>query len=435
MKQKTMQVFLPYGSGKLAVSLEDSWDVTLIEAGDTPSLPDPLAVVGEALRRPIAGPSLVEFIGSSRSIGVVINDGTRPTPTRLLLIAIQSELPEVPDEAITLFNATGTHRANTLAELEATLGAELVGRFRIVQNDARDETSQLYLGDTRRGHPIWINRRLMECERLILTGFIEPHFFAGFSGGGKAILPGMAGLRSVLANHGPAMIADPDATWGVTRGNPIWEECAEVAERLGHSFLLNVALNRDKAIRAVFAGEPRAAHAVGCAYALDAAMVGVDGLFEIVLTSNSGFPLDQNLYQAVKGMSAAATVVRTGGAIVIAAECRDGAPEGSNYLAMLREAGSPEGLLTRLQTQAETVPDQWQAQIQAQIQRKAEVHIFSSLAEEVVRQALFQPVRRIEETLAGLVARYGPGARIAVLPEGPQTIPFNTSSQVSRTRP
>jgi lactate racemase len=156
------------------------------------------------------------------------------------------------------------------------LGDELVAGYRIVQNDAFDRTTQVNLGMSSRGHEIWLNRELFECDVKILTGFIEPHFFAGFSGGGKAVMPGMAGQTTVLGNHDAGMISSPKATWGVTKGNPIWEEVQEVASRAGKLFLLNVSLNKNKHITGVFCGEMKAAHATGCEFVRKSAMVPVD---------------------------------------------------------------------------------------------------------------------------------------------------------------
>jgi nickel-dependent lactate racemase len=264
----------------------------------------------------------------------------------------------------------------------------------------------------------------------ILTGFIEPHFFAGFSGGGKALMPGMAGQRTVLGNHDAGMISDPNATWGVTDGNPIWEEVMEVARMAGTpaggaTFLVNVTLNREKAITGVFAGDLHAAHASGCAFAKASAMVSVLHAFDIVITTNSGYPLDLNLYQAVKGMSAAAQIVRPGGAIIIAADCWDGIPDHGRYGQLLRSASSPRKLLDAITAPGFLQQDQWQAQIQAQIQLKADVYVRTdNLSDEQIRGALLLPCRSIEQTVAELRKRYGQDATLCVLPEGPQTIPF-----------
>jgi nickel-dependent lactate racemase len=420
-----MKIKLAYGKTGLEIELPDELDVTVVEPQYVPSLPDPEAALREALKSPIESPPLRELVQPGSKVGIVFNDITRPTPDHLMLPAVLNELPHVPTENITLFNALGTHRPNTDAELRSMLGDALVDNYRIVQNDSFDPTTQVHLGTTTRGHDVWLNRDFFECDTKILTGFIEPHFFAGFSGGGKVIMPGMAGQRTVLGNHDFGMIADPKANWGMTRGNPVWEEIREVALKANPTFILNVALNRDKEITAVFAGDLDAAHAAGCEYVKKTAMAPVARPFDIAITTNSGYPLDLNLYQSVKGMSAAAQVVREGGTIIVAADCWDGIPEHGLYAQLLREADNPQELLDTVCAPGFLKQDQWQAQIQAQIQLKADVYVRTdNLTEKQIEMALFQPSHRVEDTVTDLLDKYGPQAIICVLPEGPQTIPY-----------
>ena len=420
-----MKVNLAYGKKGLALNLNDDWNVTIIEPRFVPGLPDANSALRTALRTPIESQPLAEVVPNDARVGIIFNDITRPTPNKLIISAILEELVSVPTEHITLFNALGTHRPNSDVELRGMLGDRLMTEMRIVQNNAFDCSTQAYLGTTSRGHEIWINRELMECDVKILTGFIEPHLFAGFSGGGKAIMPGMAGLGTVLGNHSAGMIADQRATWGVTQSNPIWEEIQEVARCAGADFLLNVTLNKYKQITNVFAGEISAAHAAGCAFVAETAMTPVEAPFNIVVTTNSGYPLDLNLYQTIKGISAAAQVVSPGGTILAVAECWDGIPEHGLYGQLLREAGSPQELLERILKPGFLKQDQWQAQIQAQIQLIADVYVYSeNLSAEQIRTALLLPSFSLEETLMELVQKYGTDARICVLPEGPQTIPY-----------
>jgi nickel-dependent lactate racemase len=420
-----MQIRLAYGRNGLELVLPDAYNVTVIEPKYLPGLPDQALAIQEALQNPIGLPPLAEFVKPSDRVGIIFSDITRPTPHPLILSAVLQALARVPRANITLFNALGTHRTNTAEELDGMLGAEIAGGYRIVQNNAFDPATQVHLGSSSFGHEIWINRELVECDVKILTGFIEPHFFAGFSGGGKAVMPGMAGLRTILGNHDAGMIGSPCSTWGITHGNPIWEEIQQAAGHLQNLFLVNVTMNREKQVTGVFAGDLLRAHAAGCAFARDTAMVPTPQPFDIVITTNSGYPLDLNLYQTVKGMSAAAQVVRQGGAIIAASECWDGVPEHGMYGCLLREAGSPQELLDKITTPGFQELDQWQAQIQALIQQKAEVYVHSArLTEEQVRSALFLPSASIENTLVALMARYGPQASICVLPEGPQTIPY-----------
>jgi nickel-dependent lactate racemase len=274
----------------------------------------------------------------------------------------------------------------------------------------------------------------------ILTGFIEPHFFAGFSGGPKAVLPGIADIDAILDNHSGAMLSDPNATWAVTeacpehrpepvewhsrRGNPVWEEMRDVAQATAPDFLLNVTLNQERAITGVFAGAMLAAHGEGVAFVRETAMQPVPQPFDIVITSNSGYPLDLNLYQAVKGMSAAAQIVRQGGDIIIAAECWDGIPDHGEFRRMLWEADSVDELWETVTAPGFRRHDQWEALVQARIQRKANVHVYADgLTDEELKHALVIPCRSVEETVAAL-RRQKPGASIAVLPDGPQTVPY-----------
>lgn len=420
-----MIIKLAYGKTGLDLELSDELNVTLVEPAYVPGLPDQKAALRGALQAPIQGPPLRDRVRPEDKVGVLFSDITRPTPNHLILPAVLDELAHVPRENITLFNALGTHRPNTEAELRSMLGDALVDDYCIVQNNSFDASTQVHLGVTSRSHDIWLNRELVECDVKILTGFIEPHLFAGFSGGGKAVMPGMAGQRTVLGNHDAGMVGHPQATWGVTWGNPIWEEVREVALTVDPTFLVNVTLNKDKQITGVFAGDLDTAHEAGCAFVKETAMVPVPRPFDIVITTNSGYPLDLNLYQSVKGLSAAVQVVRQGGAIIIAADCWDGIPEHGLYGQLLREADSPQALLDTVCAPGFLKQDQWQAQIQAQVQLKADVYVRTdNLTVEQIEMALLRPSPRIEDTVAELLSRYGSQASICVLPEGPQTIPY-----------
>jgi nickel-dependent lactate racemase len=219
-----MDLKLAYGNKGLAVHLEDTWNTQVVEPRFIPGLEDPVTELREGLRHPIDSDPLTKWVKPASRVGIIVNTITRPTPIPLLLRAVLDELAAIPPENITLFIATGTHRPNNPEELEGILGAELVKAYRIEQNNAIDNATLGYFGQTSRGHPIWLNRLLMECDFKILIGFIEPHFFASFSGAGKEIMPVMAGLETILGNHCARHIANPQATWEVTWWNPIWEE-------------------------------------------------------------------------------------------------------------------------------------------------------------------------------------------------------------------
>jgi nickel-dependent lactate racemase len=418
-----MRVELAYGRTGLGVEMPAE-RTTVIEPVPVPGVEDEAAAVRTALRSPIGAPPLRDLVQATDRVCLVFTDSTRATPNDRLLPWLLEELAHVAPERITLLNSTGTHRANTPEELARMLTPAVVARYRVLNHDCHDSASLVSVGTMRDGTPAWLNRHVVEADVRIVTGFIEPHFFAGFSGGPKGIIPGCAGLASVMANHRPANIGSPTATFGITEGNPLWEELSEVAGRLGPSFLLNVALNARHRITGVFAGDLLAAHRAGIAFVRRSAMCPVPAPFDIVLTTNSGAPLDLNLYQGVKGMSAAARIVKPGGDIVLACECREGVPSGSPFERLLRSAPSSKAWLERLAATSEVQPEQWQVQIQAQIQGRARVWLHSRLPDAVTRACHLEPCPDIAGWLARRLEELGPTARIAVLPYGPLTIPY-----------
>jgi len=293
-----VRVKLAYGKEGLWVELPDE-NVTVVEPRFVPGLPDEREAIRKALRDPMGTPPLRELVRSTDTVAIAFSDITRPMPNDRVLPLLLEELSHVPRKNIVLINALGTHRRNTEEELVKMLGREIVEGYRIVQHDAQDKNGLVHLGESSFGHEIWINRIYMEASVRILTGLIEPHLFAGFSGGPKAVLPGLAGEVTILGNHGAEMVGHPKATWGITKGNPLWEEMWEVAQKTEPAFLLNVTVNKHRQITGVFAGDLDQAHQKGTKFARESAMVGVPAPFDIVVTTNSGYPLDLNLYQAV----------------------------------------------------------------------------------------------------------------------------------------
>ncbi len=414
---------LAYGRTGLEISLP--YHASVVETRYQPELPDEAAAVLAALRDPIGSQPLAALVHPGSRVTVVHSDITRPTPNRRILPVALQELEQagVRREDITLVCALGTHKPHSPAEMEALLGAGILRDYRCVQHTPRDPGSMVSLGTSTFGHPIQLNRALFESDLNLLTGFIEPHFFAGFSGGPKGILPGLASEETVIANHGLEMIGSPKATFGVTAGNPIWEEMLAAALQVPHNFLLNVSLNSDKRITGVFAGDLLEAHRQGCEFVRSSAMAKVEAPYDVVITTNSGYPLDQNLYQCVKGMSAAAQIVRPGGAILMVAECEDGLPEGSAYTALLKRAGSLRRLREIMAEPGFRYPDQWQVQVQAMVQQRADVYVYSQgLSVESIREALFLPCENLPAMLEALPAKYG--SRVCILPEGPQVIAY-----------
>ena len=419
-----VRVELAYGSGVLPVDVPD--DATVVRPAHPPPAADPAAAVREALRRPVAGPPLRELVEPGQTVAISVCDGTRPQPRRVVVPALLEELDGIVRvEDVTILVATGTHRPNTDEELRAMLGDDVVDAVRVVNHDARDRSSLAWVGRLGAGVPVWLDRLWLDADVRITTGFVEPHFFAGFSGGPKMVAPGLAALETTLTLHDAARIGHPCARWGVTEGNPVHDDVRAIAAATGVDFALDVILDAGQRIVRAFGGELLAEHRAACAVARQVAMRPVPGRFDVVVTSGSGFPLDQNLYQSVKGMAAAAEVVKPGGLIVCAAECRDGFPDHGSYRRELASASSPRELLDAIAARDETAPDQWQVQIQARIQSQARVVVHTSfLSDAELREAHLEQTADVSETVAEALAARGNGARVCVLPEGPQTIPY-----------
>ncbi len=419
-----MRVELKYGKSGLQVDLPQ--DATVIWPREVAGLPNEAQALRDALIAPIGTVPLAQRLKPEDTVAIVFSDITRPMPNDRVLPVLLQEIERVtPRERIVLINGTGTHQANSRDELIGMLGREIVEHYRIVNHNAFEPANLVDMGVTPQGYRALVNRTFYEADVKILTGFIEPHIFAGFSGGPKAVLPAVAGIESIMDNHGYAMLEDPRTTWGVREGNPIWEEMRAFARLAQPDFLLNVTLNRLGQITGVFAGELEAAHAQGCALVRETAMVPVPHAYDVVLTTNSGYPLDINLYQTIKGISAAAQAVRPGGSIIVASECRGGIPNYGEYRNLVVQGGSPEGILTLIGAPGFRRHDQWEAQLHANLMKLANIYIYSTgLTDEQIREMLLTPVHDIESAVERELERCGPGARLLVLPEGPQSIPY-----------
>lgn len=414
-----MRVDLAYGDGTLPVDLEVDADV--IEPRDAPSVPNPDRALRQALRLPIASPPLADLVQSNSSIVIVISDSTRPAPNRQMLEAILAALGDDAAKRMHVLVATGLHRPTRNDELDRMLGRDLRRRLRVTNHDAHDKSRLREIGQTSSGRPVLINRQYLDADVRITLGLIEPHFFAGFSGGAKLILPGVAGEASILRNHDAEMIGHPNARWGTLAGNPIHREQREAARMAGCEFSVNVTIAGNGAITGIFAGELEAVHDAGCAAALQAAMQPVDEAYDVVITTNGGHPLDLNLYQAVKGMDAAAQIVRPGGHIVMAAECREGAGHG-DFVHILREHKTPSAMIQSIREARHVRGDQWQNQIFGRVLDSATVHLRADgLTDDEIRAAHCVPCPDIARRTRELT---GPSNRTCVLPRGPFTIPY-----------
>lgn len=417
-----MQVHIPYGTGRLPLTLPEQTTVL------SPRYPAPLAdehgAFLDALSHPIDSKPLAERVRPQDRIAIVISDITRPTPNERMIPWLLEALAHIPRSQFVIINGTGSHRANTREELIGMLGQDIVDSVEIVNHNAFDDGTLTFLGTTASGAPVWMNRDYVEADFRIVTGFIEPHFFAGFSGGAKGVVPGLGGIKTIQSLHNAPLIGHPRATWAVLEGNPVQQGVQECVAMRPPEFMVNVTLDQERHITAVYAGDYVTAHRIGCTEVARIATQPVDEPFDIVITSNSGYPLDQNLYQTVKGMTAAAQIVRKGGVIVTISECRDGLPDHGEYKKLLQMRDTPLALLDLINSPGFVMHDQWEVQKQALVQLQAEVYLHSSLADEVTRMAKLQPAPDLQRTVNALIQRMGPKARIAVLPEGPLTIPY-----------
>ena len=336
------------------------------------------SVVHAALMNPIGSPRLRELAKGKRSCVIIISDHTRPVPSKDILPEMFDELEAgSPGISITLLVATGFHRPTTTSELEAKLGPDILKRVDVVLHDSRNAASNVKVGVLPSGAPCVIDRIAADAELLISEGFIEPHFFAGFSGGRKSVLPGVADQVTVLGNHCSKFIDSPFARTGILEGNPLHVDMVAAAQMAKLAFIVNVVIDEDKRTVAAFAGDAVAAHRKGCDFLLGYAKVAPKPA-DIVITSNGGAPLDQNLYQCVKGMTAAEATCKPGGVIIDCVECADG-HGGQSFYESLRNCESAEAFYAQcLATpQDRTIPDQWEAQILARIIRKFTVIVVS----------------------------------------------------------
>ena len=418
----TMEVSLLYGKGELKINVPEN--AVVLEPKNIPGLQDEIVALKEALLNPIGTSPINEMVKETDKVAIVISDITRPTPNEKIVPAIINALPHVPKENFVIINGTGTHRDQTETEFIQMLGEEIVKNIRIINNNCHDKSTQTKVGKSKFGCDVWLNSEYVEADFRIVTGFIEPHFFAGFSGGPKGIMPGIAGIETIMTFHNAKMIGHPLATWGNMVNNPLQDMTREINGMCKPDFMLNVTLNREKKITNVFAGELIQAHDLGCEYVKEHTMLKCEDRFDVVITSNSGYPLDQNLYQAVKGMSAAQKIVKKGGTIICAAECIDGLPNHGNYAEILQMRKTPQELLDMINDESFKKFDQWQVQKQAVIQVWADVHLYSTLTQEQVENSMLNYVEDIEILLDQLKDKYGPNYSIAILPIGPLTIPY-----------
>jgi nickel-dependent lactate racemase len=418
-----MRVALAYGHAEIGCELPDTARVDVLEKRAIPWLRDPETALRDALAAPIGAPPLAELARGHRDAVIVISDRTRPVPNALLLPPMLDALRRggLPPEAVTLQVATGLHRPCTTAELREMLGDALASGLRIVQHDARNAASHVDLGRTRAGVPILIDRFFLESDLRLVTGLIEPHLMAGYSGGRKAVCPGLAAVETLRVAHGPALLEGHIGP-GLVEGNPLHEALLEAVRRVGVHFMLNVALDRERRIAGVFCGDIERAHAAGMRFVEAESLVSLDAAADLVIASAGGDPLDATFYQAIKGIAAASAIVRPGGTILLCAALSEGVGSPS-FERLLRRTASPAAFERQLAEVGFFEIDQWMIQHLCQAHRRARILLFSQgLPEATLRELLVEPVASLQDGVASALSALAPAARIAVLPQGPYVL-------------
>ena len=408
------EVFVPDSPAALSNA-----KVNFNEAIENPlNSPPFLSVAKDALSA-----SLAE--GRKPRVVIAVADHTRPVPDRLLVPWLADQL-DLPDECITILIGTGTHRGSTPDEINRMFGSA-ASRFNIVNHNCQSQQDLVFVGKSSCGGECWLNRHWVEADFRIATGFIEPHFYAGFSGGSKALIPGIAGLQTVRHFHRASLIDSPEVTWAKIEGNPLQALTREMAALCPPHFVVNVTLNRDKDITGIFAGELIAVHDAGSRVSLEEATVRVSRRYPIVITTNSGYPLDQNFYQTVKGLSAASRLVEPGGVILVLSKCDNGLPSEGEFASILSDLRDNAELYKMIMETKVTKYDQWQVQTLLQCLAKARIIMYSSLSpsdRSITRtDHTDDPIATLLEIVASSAVDTLP---VAVLPLGPLTIPVVT---------
>ncbi len=416
-----MQLSFPYGKEflKLEVADERVQGVLVSNLHHYEAEKDPLTLVEEALANPIGSPKLSELARGKKNIVLIASDHTRPVPSKVIVPPMLREIREGnPDADITILISTGCHRGTTEQELIDKFGEEIVSKEKIVVHDC-DDSPLVHLGTLPSGGDLIVNKLVADADLVCSEGFIEPHFFAGFSGGRKSILPGIASRTTVMANHCSEFIADPHARTGILEGNPIHKDMVWAARTAKLTFICNVVINAEKKAIFAVAGDLEEAHKAGCDFLSSLCKVDAKPA-DIVITSNGGYPLDQNIYQAVKGMTAAEASVKPGGVIIMLAKSNDGHGGEHFYHQMADEPDIEKTLALFLSRgRNETVPDQWQTQIFIRVLQRASVVYVSDAPDDMVRGLHMIPAHSLEEAME--IAEQKTGSKdctVTAIPDG-----------------
>ncbi len=419
-----MKVEMRYGTSTLPMEIPEVNVVGVLEIAESVPLPDENGAVREAIARPIGSPPLAELAGDRESACIVISDITRPVPNKVILPPLLEVLEQsgIPREKITILIATGIHRPSNAEELETMVGSHIMETYRIVNHFSQKPETQAYLGKTENDTPVYINKTYLEADLKITTGLIEPHLMAGYSGGRKAICPGIASVETMKVMHGPELMEHPKSAVGILDGNPFHKEATEIARMAGVDFNLNVAIDKHRSITGIFAGELVESHRVGAAFVEKQAKVTLPAPADAVVVSSAGYPLDSTFYQAIKGLLTAVEIVKQGGSILLVAACSEGI--GSKpFTDLIFKTDDLTAFVQGLYNPANFVIDQWQLEELAKVARKADIYFYTDGIPYHQRAKLFvHPLKTPQEGIQEILDRYGADAQIAVIPEGPYVL-------------
>jgi lactate racemase len=419
---RAMKTRFAFGKHGIEVSVPDGFDCQVVSGRAAGALPDAAAALNAALDQPIGCDALTKLAAGKRTAAISVCDITRPAPNHVTLPPLLKRLHRagIPKDGVIILIATGLHRAATKEELDVILGPEIAAAYRVASHDARDFAAHRPLGSTRRGTPIYIDERFMAADLHISLGFVEPHLMLGFSGGRKLIVPGLAAQETIKVIHSPRFIREPLATEGSIQGNPLHEEFLEIAAMARHDFILDVTLTREREISGVFAGEPVKAHAAAVRFFERSSLESLDGLADAAITSSAGYPLDLTFYQCLKGLTAAAHIVKPGGPMLLVSECAEGigSPE---YSRQLREYTGHAEFLKKIRD-AKVQIDQWQLEKLALLEIEHELLFYTPGAPmDALGSLRANSFPTLDGAVAALLRGLRHGARIALLPEGPYT--------------
>ncbi len=420
---KYEELDLPYGNAYVKAHIPVNNLKRILNTKHVKGLSNEREQITASLRSPIASLPLLDRINKDDKVVVLVTDNTRPCPDDRLLPPILTELEHnLSRDSITIIVALGLHPALDKNELIELLGLEIIENYNVVNHDVNDT---VHIGTTSNGTPVDINKRVVEADFRISTGFIEPHFFAGFSGGRKSIAPGVFSVRSAYINHSYKMIEHPCTRDGILDGNLLHADLLEQSKMARLDFIVNVLLNKQREITHVVSGDPVKAHEKGCELSREIAGVRVDSKADITITTNSGAPLDLDLYQSCKGMYTASKVTRDGGIVIIASACDTGiGPE--SFRELHASVNRPIEVLQKIKRE-QPIGVQWQNQVLAVLQLRNDIYMVSELEHQVLRDMTLVPVNTVDEGLKKAFSILGNDAEITVIPEGPLILPLLSS--------